>query len=138
MKIAKIEGRDEFLKKLIKNDKQMEPLLKTIISDEALKQMSESVFGVLPDKPVRKGDSWTKTSVVRMGPIGDSETNYKYTYEGPDESRRHKIKVKTTSKYYPPGPNADGVLPFKIIKVDLSGKESNSHIFFDTKKGRVT
>jgi hypothetical protein len=41
MKISKIEGRDQFLKKLLKGNQQLAPLLQTMISDDALKQMSE-------------------------------------------------------------------------------------------------
>jgi Family of unknown function (DUF6263) len=136
MSITKVEGRDECLKKLIEKNKQDDPLLK-IILDEALKQMSESLFSVVPEKPVKKGDSWTKTSLVKMGPIASLETNYQYTYEGPDESRLQKIKIETTMKYNPPGPNADGPLPFKIVKADLSSKELNGRILFDATKGRV-
>jgi hypothetical protein len=137
MKITKIDGRDEFLKKLVKENPQMEPLLKTILSDEALKQMSDPAFSVVPDKPVKKGDTWTKTAVLNMGPIGTFDTNYKYTYEGPDESKLQKIKVETTLKYQPPGPNAGSALPFKILKADLASKESSGNILFDSAKGRV-
>jgi hypothetical protein len=137
MKIAKIEGRDEFLKKLVKDNPQIEPLLKTILTDEALKQMSDPAFSVVPDKSVKKGDSWTKTAVLNMGPIGTFDTNYKYTYEGPDENKLRKIKVNITLKYNSPDPNAVGVLPFKIMKADLNSKESNGSILFDSTKGRV-
>ena len=99
--------------------------------------MSDPAFSVVPDKSVKKGDSWTKTAVLNMGPIGTFDTNYKYTYEGPDESKLQKIKVDTTLKYNPPGPNAGGTLPFKIVKADLNSKESNGNILFDSTKGRV-
>jgi Family of unknown function (DUF6263) len=137
MKITKIEGRDEFLKKLVKENQAMEPLLKTILSDEALKQMSDPAFAAIPDKPVKKGDTWDKKSSLNMGPIGSFETNYKYTYDGPDEKKLQKIKVDTTLKYVPPGPNAGGALPFKILKADLNSKESKGDILFDSEKGRV-
>jgi hypothetical protein len=137
MKISKIDGRDEFLKKLVKENPQMEPLLKTILSDEALKQMSDPAFSVVPDKAVKKGDTWTKTADLNMGPIGTFKSDYKYTYEGPDESKMQKIKVDTTLKYQPPGPNAGSALPFKILKADLASKESSGTILFDSTKGRV-
>jgi len=137
MKITKIEGRDEFLKKLVKENQAMEPLLRTILSDEALKQMSDPAFAAIPDKPVKKGDTWEKKMTLNMGPIGSFETNYKYTYEGPDEKKLHKIKVDSTLKYLPPGPNAGSGLPFKILKADLNSKESKGEILFDSEKGRV-
>src|SRR4029077_19432452 len=67
MKITKIEGRDEFLKKLVKGNQQMAPLLQTILPDEALKQMSDSTFAVVPDKPVKKGDTWNRKAALNMG-----------------------------------------------------------------------
>jgi hypothetical protein len=139
MKITKIEGRDEFLKKLVKENQQMAPLLQTILSDEALKQMSDPAFAVVPDKPVKKGDTWTRKATLNMGPIGTFDTEYKYTYEGTDENKLHKIKVETSLKYQPPGPNAGGgALPFKIMKADLNSKDSSGTILFDTTKGRVS
>jgi hypothetical protein len=137
MKITKIEGRDEFLKKLVKENQAMEPLLRVILSDEALKQMSDPAFAAIPDKPVKKGDTWERTSMLNMGPIGSFDTKYKYTYDGQDEKKLHRIKVDTTLKYVPPGPNAGGALPFKILKADLASKDSKGEILFDSEKGRV-
>jgi hypothetical protein len=137
MKITKIEGRDEFLKKLVKENQAMEPLLRTILSDEALKQMSDPAFAAIPDKPVKKGDTWEKKTTLNMGPIGSFDTVYKYTYDGQDDKKLHKIKVDSTLKYVPPGPNAGGALPFKILKADLNSKESKGEILFDSEKGRV-
>jgi hypothetical protein len=139
MKVTKIDGRDEFLKKLSSTNQQMEPLLKQILSDESLKQMADPTFSVVPGKPVKKGDTWEKKSTLNMGPIGSFETTYNYTYEGPDEKDKklHKIKFDTKLKYTPPGPNAGGGLPFKIISADLQGKESSGNLVFDNDKGRV-
>src|SRR5260370_32753919 len=112
MKITKIDGRDEFLKKLIKENQQMAPLLQTILSDEALKQMSDRTIAVIPDKPVKKGDTWNRKAALNMVPIGTFDTDYKYTYEGAHQNKLQKIKVQTSLKYQPPGPNAAGNLPF--------------------------
>jgi hypothetical protein len=139
MKVTKIEGRDEFLKRLSSTNQQMEPLLKQILSDESLKQMADPTFSILPGKPVKKGDPWERTSTLNLGPIGSFETKYKYTYDGPDEKDKklQKIKFETTLKYTPPGSNAGGNLPFKILSADLQGKESNGTLLFDNDKGRV-
>ena len=103
--VTDIKGKDEFLQKLIKANQQMEPLLKQILSDEALKQMADPAFSVVPNKPVKKGDTWEKNATLNMGPIGTYKTTYKYTYEGKDEKnpKLDKIKVDTTLEYTPPG-----------------------------------
>ena len=137
MKISKIEGRDEFFKKLVKENEGMQPLLKTILSDEALKQMSEPAFIAIPNKAVKKGDTWEKNTTLDMGPIGSFDTNYKFTYVGSRDKKLQKIEVDSILNYLPPGPNAGGALPFKILKADLGGKESKGDILFDSDKGRV-
>ena len=96
-------------------------------------------FAVVPDKAVKKGETWNRKATLNMGPIGTFDTDYKYTYDGADENKLQKIKVETTLKYQPPGPNAGGgALPFKIMKADLNSKDSNGNILFDGTKGRVS
>jgi hypothetical protein len=132
-KILKIEGRDEFINKLIKANPQMEALLKQILGDDALKQMAENAFAAVPNTTVQKGQTWERTSKVVMGPIGTYDTTYKFTYEG-KEGKFDKIKVDTTLKYTPPGPNSAGSLPFKIKGADLNAKDAKGTILFDPEK----
>jgi hypothetical protein len=139
MKVTKIEGREEFLKKLTSTNQQMEPLLKQILSDDSLKQMADPTFSVVPGKPVKKDDTWERTSTLNLGPIGSFETKYKYTDEGADEKDKklRKIKFDTTLKYTPPAATAGAGLPFKILSADLQGKDSTGTLLFDVDKGRV-
>jgi len=132
-KIKNIEGRDEFINKLIKSNPQMEGLLKQILSDEALKQMAENAFAALPNGPVTKGQSWERKSTVVMGPIGTYETSYKFTYDG-KEGKLDKIKVDTTLKYVPPGANSSSSLPFKIKGAELVAKNATGTILYDPEK----
>src|SRR5207253_6018626 len=81
MVVEKVEGQDEFVKKLGQANPQMEPLLKNILSADALKQMAEPTWGALPDKKVAKSDSWKKDSTLDLGPIGKYMTTFTYTYE---------------------------------------------------------
>ncbi len=136
MKVTKIEGREEFVKKLVAANQQMEPLLKQILGEEALKQMADPAFAAVPTKPVKKGEKWTKESKLNMGPIGSYNTTYNYTYEGPQD-KLEKIKVETTLTYQPPPPNASGGLPFQIKAADLKSKDATGTILFDKAKGRL-
>ena len=140
MKVTKVEGKDEFLKKLTNVNQQMEPLLKQILSEEALKQMSDPTFAMIPDKPVKAGDTWKRTSRLNMGPIGTYESNMTYTFEGLDEKDKNlaKIKVVTDLKYVAPtGPAGAAALPFKIVNADLKTKDATGTILFDVEKGRL-
>lgn len=139
MKVTKVEGREEFLKKLTSANQQMEPLLKSILSDDALKQMADPAFAIAPDKAVKKGDTWKRESKLNMGPIGTYESTYTYTYEGQDDKDKNlaKIKVDTALKYVPPGAGAGAGLPFKIISADLKSKDATGTALFDVQKGRL-
>jgi hypothetical protein len=141
MKIkGKIEGKDTFINKLIKNNQQMEPLLKEILNDEAFKQMADPTFASLPGKPVKKGDKWTRESDLNMGPIGKYHITNTYTYQG-EKDKKHRITVESKLTYTAPDNKAgQGNLPFKIEpdSTKLDSKKSSGEILFDLKTGRVT
>jgi len=135
MKVTKIEGRDEFLKKLGQTNQLMEPLLKKVLNEEALKQMADPSFGMLPGKPVAKGESWTHDSRLSLGPIGDYRSNDKYTLEKV-EGDKARIKVERALTYEAPKDPAEG-LPFRIKSAKLASKDSGGAIDFDLAKGRL-
>lgn len=134
MKVTKVAGRDEFLKKLGQANQSMEPLLKRVLNEEALKQMADPSFGFLPGKPVGKGDTWTRESKLSLGPIGGYKNTFKYTVES-IENNIAKIKVESTLVYEAPTEAGEG-LPFKIKSAKLSSKEAGGTITWDVSKGR--
>ena len=134
--MTKVEGRDEFLKKLVAANPQMKPLLETILSEDALKEMAEPTFAVVPPRAKSPATrSGSETSKLDMGPIGKYETTYNYTSRAPSKGL-DKIDVDTNLKYTPPRRQEDG-LPFKILKAELTSKEGKGNVLFDTDKGRV-
>lgn len=138
-KVTKIEGRDEFVKKLITANKQMQPLLDKILSEDALREMAEPTFSVVPNEVVEKGKTWKKDTTLDMGPIGKYKNEYTYTYAGTDKNL-DKIDVDTKLTYLPPD-KAEGIgaLPFRIKKENtkLESTKSKGTIFFNREKGRV-
>ncbi len=139
LKISNIEGRKEFVNKLVTANKQMQPLLDRILSEDALREMAEPTFAVVSNDPVEKGKSWTKKTTLDMGPIGTYKNEYTYTYDGSDDKTKlDKIKVDTKLTYSPPE-KTDGIggLPFKIKSADLASKNANGTIWFNKDKGRV-
>jgi hypothetical protein len=140
MKVEKVEGRDEFLKKLSTANQQLEPLLKKILSEDALKQMADPTFGILPPTAKKSGESWDATSVLNLGPIGTYNNTYHYTLKGPDMANKdlELITVETKLTYTAPT-EADPALPFKIKASNLATKDKQEpgKIFFNTKLGRL-
>jgi len=138
MEVVNIEGQEDFVKKLGGTNPQMEPLLKSILSKEALQQMAEPTWGALPTKPVAKGDSWgnkDKPSKLNLGPIGTYTTIFTYTYEGIDEKTKlDKISIKSELTYSKP--EQKNGLPFTIEEATLSSKDGKGFALFDRAKGR--
>lgn len=145
-KITKITGREEFIKKMVTANPQMQALLDKILNEQALKDMAEPTFGAIPGYEATKGDKktgeWTRKSTFDLGPIGKYENTYKYTYEG-KEKALDKIKVDLDMVYKAGETNAGG-LPFKITSSDLKtvankdGKTTaGGQILFDSAKGRI-
>lgn len=137
--VTKVDGRDQFIGKLVTANPQMKPLLETILSKDALKEMAEPTFAVVPGKAVAKGEKWTRKSNLNMGPIGQYENVYTYEYEGSDKDLA-KIKVDTQLTYKEPGDTAGaGGLPFKIKSAKLKSTQTpgQSLVTFNTKTGRL-
>lgn len=137
MRVSKVEGRKEFLDKLVATNQQMKPLLDQILSEDALKQMADPTFAILPNKDVKKGDTWEFKAKLNLGPIGSYDTTYTYKYEGP-EKELEKIGITAALKYQPPAQDAgQGGLPFRIKDAKLESKNATGTAFFDPKEGRV-
>ncbi len=138
LEVVGIEGQEDFVKKLGGTNPQMEPLLKNILSKEALQQMAEPTWGALPDHAVAKGETWSnskKPSVLDLGPIGKYTTTFTYTYEG-EEKGKDKINIKSELKYTKP--DQKNGLPFTIKDATLSSKEGTGYALFDRTKGRFS
>jgi hypothetical protein len=145
IQVTKVEGRDDFLKKLTGANPQMKPLLDQILSENALKEMAEPTFAVVPQREVTVGEKWTKESTLDMGPIGKYENKYTYTYKGKNKDAKDdkakkldRIEVETALKYVPPA-EGGGVasLPFKIKSADLTASDAKGTVLFDEEAGRV-
>jgi hypothetical protein len=94
MKVIKIEGRDDFIKKLGGANPQMEPLLKQILSEDALKEMADPTFAAVKTGEIKVNDTWERPSKFDMGPIGKYNNLYKYTYQGMDQGNTKLDRIK--------------------------------------------
>ena len=143
LKVDKVEGRKEFIDKLSTANQQLQPLLAKILSDEALKQMADPTFGILPPAGKKVGESWDATSTLNLGPIGTYTNKYKYTWKAQAADAKNKdleeITVDTTLSYAAPT-ESDPALPFKIKSSTLATKqekEPTGKIIFNSKLGRL-
>jgi hypothetical protein len=134
MAIISIEGHEQFIQKVGSANPSIGPLLKSILGTDAVQQMAEPTWGALPDKGVAKGESWTKSSVLKLGPLGTYLTMFTYTFDGPGDKRRDKISFKSNMQYTKP--DTRNGQPFTIKDVKLSTNEGSGVALFDRAKGR--
>ncbi len=137
MNVSRMEEQTQFIRKIGRKNPQMEPLLQSILSDNAFKKMFEPIFSPIPQRQVGKGESWSRVSSLDLGPIGIYKTTSKYTYEGKQETLA-RIKVESRVSYSPP--KDSGNLTFKIMgssTLTTPQKPMPGVIFFDPFLGRV-
>lgn len=137
MKVEKVDGKDEFVKKLGAGNAQMDSLLKKILTDDALKQMADPTFGMIPEQPKAVGESWERKATLNLGPIGTYEVTYKFTYKG-REKDLDKVEVATTLSYKAPTENTEGLL-FRIKSGELKSDPATPPgvILYNPKTGRI-
>lgn len=104
---------------------------------EQMKRAASEESQRLPSGPVKKGDTWERTSKLNLsaGQIMTSSTNY--TYEGEvekDGKKLDKITFKTTAVEFG---LENSTLPFTVKSSDLKPVESKGEIWFDREAGEV-
>jgi len=143
-KVEKVDGKDAFIAKLGAGSQQMDNLLKRVMTDDALKEMTDPTFKLFPDAPKKKGDKWEKKSTLNLGPIGTYDLVYKFTYAEPDKEGAKKdwdkIEVETTVNYTAPAAAAGDGLLFRIkegSKLTSDAAGSKGVLYYNAAKGRI-
>ena len=133
----KVEGQENLLKNLGAANQQMEQLLKKILTNEAMKEMSDPLAGLTPGAPKGVGETWTRTSPLKLGPIGDYDRSLTFTYKGKDPEQKELERIEVTSKltYKAPSEAADGLL-FRIKGGELTtAQPTPGYFLYDAKTG---
>lgn len=133
MKVTKIDGRDDFVKKLSATNPQMEGFLKSILSEQAMISMAEQTWFALP--PDGAGKSWSRESELDLGPVGKYTISMNFA-RGDAKDKNEVINLEKASMTYAP-PGKKGDLPFEIKKDStLTTKKASGQFLFNTDKGR--
>jgi len=134
MEVSDVEGADSLIEKLGGTNTQLLPLLKSILSKDALKQMAEPTWGAFPTKEVKTGGTWSKDSRLDLGGIGIYKTKYTYTLQNED-AKQATVKIDAKLSYE--APNDKKGLPFAIKSAKLDSSEGTGTATFDKVKGRI-
>ena len=143
-KVEKVDGKAEFLKKLGTGSPQMEQLLGKVMTDDALREMTDPTFNLFPDSPKEPGKMWEKKTKLNLGPIGSYDLTYKLKYvavetaDGPHKGM-DKIEIETVITYTAPKGKAEGLL-FRIKEgstLTSVPEDSKGVIYYDSKAKRI-
>jgi hypothetical protein len=133
--VTKLEGYEDFIKKLSSENDATAKMIKAFMSEETLKAAASENFAFLPNKPVSKGDTWKRSQSVPLGPLGTLKGETTYTDKGPGKDGE-EIALEQTLTYSPPKED-DAGLPFKITKGEMKADKASGSLVFDASKGRL-
>jgi len=133
-KVTKFEGYEAFAKDRAKGDDEVAKNIPEFLPEEGFRMEAEEAFSILPDKAVKKGDTWTRSAVYPFSSLGKlkSENTYSLNGQGKDGD---EIEVKFKMEYMPPKDAGLGGL-FKIVRGDLKPVQKATYVF-DPEKGRL-
>lgn len=142
--VEKVDGKDELAKKLGAGSPQMDSLLKKILTDDAVKQMADPSFGLLPDAPKAAGEKWERKSTLSLGPVGAYDLKYDLTFKGKDNDKKHldRVEIAPTVGYKaPPADGGEGFL-FKVKGGNMDSKpldadQKASYFLYNPNNGRL-
>jgi hypothetical protein len=133
--VSKVEGYDKFLDAISGDNDMAKELMKLTMSEDTLKMGVSDVFGFIPNKAVKAGDTWKREYKFSLGPLGDFAINADYKWAETGE-KGDKITWTATTKYNAPKGDAGG-LPFSISKGELKAEKFEGEYLFDSKAGRL-
>ena len=134
--VTKIEGYDKFLEKLAGDDDMLRKQMKQQFSEETVKQMFSQVFAFAPDKPVKIGETWTRTDKMPAAGL-EAVVKQKYKLESVSDG---VAKIALTGDLtFKAGKSFPG-LPegLEVKKFDMKAEKFASTLLFDTRAGRLT
>lgn len=145
MEITKFEGYDAFIKRLAGANAEDEKRIRSIITEETMKQSVKLAITVfLPLEPKKPADVWDKTTEVPLGPLGvmESKNSYKYDGKGKLGDREYdKISFISSIKYRLPKEDTANA-PYQVVKAELKAEDAKKEgpkgvIYFDTAEGHL-
>lgn len=141
--VTRVDDVEGLLKRLAGEDAGARKLLQPVLTEDYLKQSASEVYGVLPPRPVKGGDSWgdDQKHTIPLGPLGGLTTTRKYTYDGKDvlgDRTFDKISFEVTgSTYNPPKSGEVGGFPLQLKEGSLKLEDAKGTAWFDTTLGRL-
>jgi hypothetical protein len=134
-RVTAIEGRDKVLEGL---DETKKALLQKQVDPVYLRDAANKEMEKLPNKPVKKGDTWEVNETLRLEQGQNMTFKTKYTYQGTaDHNGKQLDKIESEVLEVTYGVDADAPLPLKVTSAELKPKTLEGVIWFDREKGNT-
>jgi len=137
--ITKLQGVAEFVKKTFADNPTLQQTMAATFNEESLREEQQNILaGFLCDKPVNKGDKWTRKTTIPLGPLGSFSSDGEYLYQGKsrlDNRELERIDATWTLTYMPP--KQKGAFPFEITKGNFKTPTAKGTYYFDVESGRL-
>jgi len=136
MEVTKLQGYDKFLDKLAGGDDAVRKQMQGQFSEATVGQMVSEVFSFGPAKPVKVGDTWTRSQKIPAGGF-EASVKQKYKLEGVSDG---VAKVGLTGDVmFKAGGALPGLPPgVEVTKFEMKADKFTGTLMFDTKTGRLT
>jgi hypothetical protein len=129
------DGYKQLLKKLSKENAELARNFEQLGGDELFRLTLYNVFDILPENPVKTGESWKRDTYIAMGSLGTIKNTATFTLATIGDDGLN-ISGKANMSFQPRKVEP-GELGVKFLKVELSKNESSSRIVFDKARGRL-
>jgi hypothetical protein len=100
-----------------------------VFSEDWMKQIGQ--MGVLPERPVQPGDTWTREDSWKMPGIGEQKVESSFRYEGPETRDGKTLEKISMSMRFKPGEEKEKGM------VALSENEAEGINYFDAESGHA-
>jgi hypothetical protein len=114
------------------------PEFASMFDTEQRKKRADQHLGLLPNRPVKIGDTWDHTIEADLGAGQTLTFGLQMTYKEvvmDGSQTRHHIELKHTRVAYSMDPNSPS--PLKVSRSNLQVAESSGGFWFDAERGRI-
>ena len=137
MQVTKLIGYEKFLDKIAGDDDAARAQLGAQLSEAAVGQMVSQAFTSVPPRPVKAGDTWSRTTKVPAAGLGDAVVKEKYTFDGVSNEMA-KITVVGDMTFKAGKGGVPGLPPgVKVSKFSMKADQYKGTQLFDMKAGRL-
>ncbi len=127
-KVVALGGYPDLVKSLGDDQPERVKALRTALPEAALREAFADLFGPLPEKAVRPGDTWRRTVTDPVPHFGALKSTWNFTDEGPGRDG-HRIAYAVTTAYRPPEEESP---VFRVVKGELKGENGRGAVFWFT------